>query len=145
MSVDREVLFRLATSERLERAAKALPRGKATAWRAASRYVAGQTLQDALPAVAALLDHGHGVSVDIFGERERNPAQAARVEQDYLALAPALPPPPADAWLSVDLSHLAVHVDPAGAARSLATVAAALPEGRRIQSAPRTPRSPTPS
>lgn len=133
MSVDREVLFRLATSERLERTAKALPRGEATAWRAASRYVAGRTLQDALPAVATLVDHGHGVSVDMFGERQRNPAQAARVEQDYLSLAAALPPSPVDAWLSVDLSHLAVHVDPAGAARSLATVAAALPEGRRIQ------------
>jgi hypothetical protein len=34
MGVDRVVLFRLATSERLERAVKALPGGEAGAWRA---------------------------------------------------------------------------------------------------------------
>jgi hypothetical protein len=36
VELDRAVLFRLATSERLERAVKTVPLGEAAAWRAAS-------------------------------------------------------------------------------------------------------------
>lgn len=130
---DRALLFRLATSEGFERAVKALPGGAALAWRAASRYVAGRSRHEALHVAADLLGRGHGVSVDLFGELVRDPAVAARVTEDYRALAAALPGPPADVWLSIDLSHLALDVDAAGAARLLAAVAGALPEGRRIQ------------
>jgi proline dehydrogenase len=133
MGVDRAVLFRLATSERLERAVKALPGGEAGAWRAASRYVAGRSRGEALNTAAGWLARGHAVSVDLFGELVREPAAAERVAEDYLSLAAALPLPPADAWLSVDLTHLALDVDPAGAAGRLATIANALPAGRRVQ------------
>ena len=60
--------FRLAASERLERAAKAFPGEKPAAWRAASRYVAGRSQAEALHTAADLLDGGHGVSVDLFGD-----------------------------------------------------------------------------
>ena len=133
MGLDRALLFRLATSDRLERAVRASARGEDRAWRAASRYVAGRTLDEALTTTAAVLARGHGVSVDLFGELERDPAVADRVVEDYLGLLSALPPAPADVWLSVDLSHLAVDTDPAGTADRLAAIAAALPEGRRIQ------------
>lgn len=133
MAVDRAVLFRLATSERLERIVKAVPGGDAQAWRAASRYVAGRSRDEALIATVDLLAQGHGVSVDLFGELVRDQAMADRVTEDYLLLAAALPDPPADVWLSLDLSHLAIDTDPVGAADRLATIAAALPPGRRIQ------------
>lgn len=48
----------------------------------------------------------------MFGELVRDPAAAERVVEDYRALAAALPPTPADAWLSVDLTHLALNTDP---------------------------------
>jgi len=133
VAVDRAGLFRLATSERLERIVKAVPGGDAQAWRAASRYVAGRSRDEGLMATVDLLAQGHGVSVDLFGELARDQATADRVTEDYLALAAALPDPPADVWLSLDLSHLAIDTDPAGAADRLATIAAALPPGRRIQ------------
>ena len=133
MAIDRAVLFRLATSEWLERAVKAVPGGDAQAWRAASRYVAGRSRDEALITAAGLLGQGHGVSVDLFGELVRDQATADRAAEDYLALAAALPDPPADVWLSLDLSHLAVDTDPAGAADRLAAVGAALPTGRRVQ------------
>lgn len=133
MGADRAVLFRLATSERLERTVRSLPRGDALAWRAASRYVAGRSREEALATATDLLAGGHGVSVDLFGDLERDPATAARVAEDYLSLVGALPAPPTEVWLSVDLSHLAIDTDPAGAADRLATIAAALPQGRRIQ------------
>ncbi len=91
MGVDRVVLFRLATSERLERTVKALPGGDTHAWRAASRYVAGRSRDEALSTTVDLLAQGHGVSVDLFGELVRDRAIADRVTNDYLALAAALP------------------------------------------------------
>ncbi len=75
-----------------------VPGGEAVAWRAASRYVAGRTKQEALKMAAALTARGHGVSVDLFGELVYDASRAARVADDYLALASALPAVPADAW-----------------------------------------------
>src|SRR4051794_41698566 len=102
MSLDRAVLFRLATSERLERGVKRLPGGEAVAWRAASRYVGGRAQGQALAPPATLPAHGHAVSVDLFGERVRDPAAADDVLADYRELATAPPPPPPDVWVSVD-------------------------------------------
>ena len=133
MGLGRSVLFGLATSERLERAVKRVPGGERAAWRAASRYVAGRSRSGALATVEKLLERGHGVSVDLFGERVGDPAVADRVLEDYLALVAALPPPPADVWLSVDLSHLALGAGAAAAADRLAAIADALPAGRRLQ------------
>lgn len=127
------MLFRLATSERVERVVKTVPFGEAAAWRAASRYVAGRTRIQALDTAATLLEQGHGVSVDLFGERVSDPAAADRVLEDYTELASALPSPPADVWLSVDLTHLALDTDPSAAAERLATIARSLPAGRRVQ------------
>jgi proline dehydrogenase len=133
VALDRAVLFQLATSERWEWTVKALPGGQAGAWRAAARYVAGRSRAEALDRAGGLLQGGHGVSLDLFGELVRDPAAADRVVEDYLALAAALPAPPADAWLAVDLTHLALDVDPAGTVDRLAAITAALPPGRRVQ------------
>jgi proline dehydrogenase len=133
MGVDRAILFKLATSERLEQLVKGVPGGEENAWRAASRYVAGRTRDEALEVAEAQLAKGHGVSIDLFGELSTDPADAARVVDEYLELARLAPEPPADVWLSLDLSHLALDVDPAGAADLVARIAAALPPGRRLQ------------
>lgn len=132
MGFDRAVLFRAATSEPFERLVKAAPGGELAAWRGASRYVAGRSRTEALSTSAGLLRRGHGVSVDLFGELVDDPATADRVTEDYLSLVAALLPP-ADAWLSLDLTHLALDADPAGAADRLASIAVALPAGRRVQ------------
>jgi proline dehydrogenase len=130
---DRAVLFRLATNRALERAVKALPGAERVAWRAAERYVAGRGRDDALAVVSDLVAKGHGVSVDLFGELVTDVDAATEVVEQYRALAAALPPPPADAWLAVDLTHLALDVDPGGTADLLAAIAAVLPPGRRVQ------------
>jgi proline dehydrogenase len=133
VGLDRTVLFHLATSARLERAVKAVPFGDAATWRAASRYVAGRSRSQALATALALVDRGHAISVDLFGERVSDPAAADRVLEDYIELAGALPPSTSEAWLSVDLTHLALDTDAAAVADRLATLARALPAGRRIQ------------
>ncbi len=126
-------MFGLATSERLEHVVRSAPGGEALAWRAASRYVAGRPRDEGLRTAHDLLCRGHGVSVDLFGEQVRDPAVAMRVGEDYLSLAAALPVPPADAWLSVDLTHLGLDGDPDGTADRVAAVVARLPPGRRLQ------------
>jgi proline dehydrogenase len=133
MGYDRTLLLQLATSRRLERGVKALPGGEARAWRAASRYVAGRTASPALQTAEALLAAGHAVSVDLFGERVEDPATADRVADDYRALAAAIAGLADGAWLSLDLSHLAIDVDAGAAAARLETIARALSPGRRIQ------------
>jgi proline dehydrogenase len=133
MGIDRAVLFRLATSERLERALKRVPGGEPAAWRAASRYVSGRSREEALAVAGRLLDAGHGVSVDCFGEQVSDPAVADRVLDDYLELADRVSGLAAGAWLSLDLSHLAVAADTQAATERLAAIARALPAGRRLQ------------
>jgi len=133
MRLGRTVLFRVATSERLERAVKRVPGGEPAAWRSASRYVASRSRGGALATVELLLERGHGVSVDVFGERVSDPVVADEVLEEYLGLIAALPPPSADVWLSVDLSHLALGAGAEAAAARLAAIAGALPAGRRVQ------------
>jgi proline dehydrogenase len=133
MRADRAILFKLATNERLEQLVKGFPGGEENAWRAASRYVAGRTRDEALLVAEAQVAKGHGISVDLFGELSTDPADAARVVDEYLELAELLPEPPADVWLSLDLSHLALDVDPAGAADLVARIVEALPPGRLLQ------------
>ena len=131
MGADRALLFRLATSRRWEEAVRGVPAVEDRAWRHASRYVAGRTRAEALQAAAGLLADGHGVSLDLFGELVTDPHQADAVVAGYLDLVADLPA--GDAWLSVDLTHLALDVDPAGTADRLAAIAGALPTGRRLQ------------
>jgi proline dehydrogenase len=133
MGLGRSVLFGVAASRRLERAVKRVPGGERAAWRSASRYVASRSRSGALATVEMLLERGHGVSVDLFGERVSDSAIADAVLADYVRLVAALPPPPADVWLSVDLSHLAATAGAAAAADRLAAIADALPAGRRVQ------------
>jgi proline dehydrogenase len=133
MGLERAVLFHLATSERLERAVKTVPLSEAAAWRAASRYVAGRARDQALATAATLRQHGHAVSVDLFGERVSDPAAADGVLEDYIELARALPAPASEVWLSLDLTHIALDADASAAADRLASIAQALPAGRRVQ------------
>jgi proline dehydrogenase len=133
MGYDRTLLLHLATSRRLERGVKALPGGEAVAWRAASRYVAGRTQLQALQTTETLLEAGHAVSVDLFGERVDDPATADQVVDGYRSLAAAMAGLAPEAWLALDLSHLAVHVSAAAAADRLEAIAAVLSPGRRIQ------------
>jgi proline dehydrogenase len=133
VSIDRVILFRLATSGWVERGVRAVAAAERAAWRAARRYVAGTELTDALRLAGELHARGVASSIDQFGEQVVQVGVADRVAADYLGLAGRLAGSPDSTWLSVDLSHLGLDVDPAGCVDRLAAIAAALPGGRRIQ------------
>jgi proline dehydrogenase len=133
MSIDRAILFRLATNSQFEQLVRAVPRGKDLAWQKASRYVAGTTAGDAVQLVRELHAQGVAGSIDHFGELVDDPAVARRVADDYVRLAGELVDLPDNTWLSIDLSHLGLDIDPSGCADRLAAIVRALPADRRIQ------------
>jgi proline dehydrogenase len=129
----RRFLFALATSTGFERAVCALPASERTAYRLASRYVAGTRLEDALACTHRLAAQGLASSIDLFGESISDPIQADRVTDDYVALAGTLDRAPANTFLSIDLSHIGLDQPGNAVQERLARIAAALPEGRRLQ------------
>ena len=128
--VPRPVLFKLATSEEFERAVRAVPGGASIAYRLATRYVAGATAEDALATARRLAAAGVLSSIDFFGENVSDPSEADRVADAYVALAARID---AGAYLSIDLSHIAIDEPGDGARRRLERMAAALPAGVWIQ------------
>ncbi len=130
---ERAVLFRLADRPQVRRAVHLTGAGQRAAWQSASRYIAGPTVSDAERMVTLLGCAGVAASVDLFGERVQTARAADTAADTYLALAMWLADLPPATWLSVDLSHLGLDVDPAGCATRLSAIARALPVGRRIQ------------
>jgi proline dehydrogenase len=128
----RRLLFNLITNRRLEQGVRRSPTLQRRAYAAARRYVAGETVQDLLQAVASLRDQGIAASVDFFGELVADPAAAERATADYVQLATTLAQVQ-DAWLAIDLSHIGLDVSVDRCRRHLATIVAALPAGRWIQ------------
>jgi proline dehydrogenase len=131
--LDRALRFRLATSERCERTVRSLPGGEALAWRAAARYVAGSTEEDALRRARELDERGIGASLDLFGQHVRDLELARSAAARYEALARRLCSLSERVWLSIDLSHIGLDVDPAACRALLERIAGELPDGRLIQ------------
>lgn len=131
--LDRELLFALATDASLERFVRAVPALEDLALSAARQYVAGTTLADAQAVARTLAAQGLAVSVDLFGERVRVPGEAVVVRERYRRLADALEGFPDGTWVSLDLSHVGLHVDREFCARQMRAVAEALPDGCRLQ------------
>ena len=112
---------------------RALPGGERSAYRRASRYVAGTRLEEALACAHRLATEGLASSIDLFGESVSDPIEADRVAEDYVALARSLNRAPVNTFLSIDLSHIGLDQPGEAVERRLERIAAALPEGRRIQ------------
>jgi proline dehydrogenase len=129
----RRIRFALATSDKWERAVRALPGGDQAAYRFARRHVAGAGLEDALACTHRLAAAGLAGSIDFFGENVMDPAEADRVADHYVTLAQALGRAPPNTWLSIDLSHIGLDQPGEAVQRRLERIASALPEGRRIQ------------
>jgi proline dehydrogenase len=127
VSLRRRAAFALATSGWWERGVRTLPGGEQRAYRFARRYVAGTRLEDAVECAQRLAAGGLSCSVDLFGERVSDPAEADRVADRYVALAGELGRFPQGTFVSIDLSHIGLDE------RRLARIAEALPAGCRLQ------------
>jgi proline dehydrogenase len=120
-------------SERFESAVGAVPGGRRLAYRRARRYVAGQTLDEAIVVARRLLDLGLAVSLDAFGELVTDPAAAVGAASSYGELIAAAAALDGDVWVSVDLSHIGLDISPDLCRTQLARITERLPAGMRLQ------------
>ena len=89
----------------------------------ATRFVAGETLDEAVRVARELNAGGFRVSLDHLGEHVTGVAQAAAARDDYLACLDRISADGLDANISVKLTQLGLGVDDDLAAASLASLA----------------------
>jgi proline dehydrogenase len=77
-----------------------------------ARFVAGETLDEALPAIATLKRAGLRTTVDVLGESVTSPEHAAAAVDRYLATISALSARGLDPNVSVKLSQMGLAIDP---------------------------------
>jgi proline dehydrogenase len=77
----------------------------------ADRYIAGESLSDAVATVRALNDRGAMATVDVLGEFIRNPREAEATATEYERVLDAIAAGQLDANVSVKLSALGIEID----------------------------------
>jgi proline dehydrogenase len=90
----------------------------------ADRYMAGETLEEAVAAVRRLNERGVMATIDVLGEFIRVPEEAEATATAYERLLDAIAAERLDANVSVKLSALGIEVDPTIADGTLARVLA---------------------
>jgi proline dehydrogenase len=77
-----------------------------------ARFVAGETLEEALAAIATLKRAGLRTTVDVLGESVTSAELAAAAADRYVATLPALASRGLDANVSVKLTQMGMEIDP---------------------------------
>jgi proline dehydrogenase len=90
----------------------------------ADRYMAGETLEDAVATVRRLNGRGVMATIDVLGEFIRLPEEAEATATAYERVLDAIAAERLDATVSVKLSALGIELDPAIADGTLARVLA---------------------
>lgn len=79
--------------------------------RAASRFIAGTTIQEAFAVIAKLQSQGLGVTLDHLGEHTSTPAEAAGATDELIAVLEALKHNNVRANLSLKLTQIGLALD----------------------------------
>jgi proline dehydrogenase len=143
-SVRRKIVYALATNDRLETVARAVPPVERRAYQASKRYVAGASLDEAMLTVQRLHRAGFGVSLDRFGEGNRDEATIERVLASYRDAATRLRSMGVDAHLEIVPSHLGLDLGVDRCRRYVDELVNILPPGAKLEvSAEESWRTPT--
>lgn len=87
---------------------------RAGGWRVASRFVAGETLDDAMRVAEELDGSGIAAMLDLLGENETTEADAVAAADDYLAAIERIRrTPDLDCAISIKLTALGLELSPA--------------------------------
>jgi proline dehydrogenase len=81
------------------------------AWRAASRFVAGEKLEDAIRAVQALNQKGINATLDHLGEHTTDKQAALRATQDVIGMIDAIEAASVRSNVSIKLTQIGMAVD----------------------------------
>jgi len=93
--------------------------GWSFAWRAASRFVAGEKLEDGIAAVKKLNEKGINATLDHLGEHTTNPEEARRATQDIFKILDAIEKMGVRSNVSLKLTQIGIDVDEAMCAENL--------------------------
>ena len=93
----------------IARTLPAVPRGIVR--RVANRYIAGETVDDALRIVAGLNQRGFRATLDILGEHIHNLDQARRAAAGYVGVLDAIDGRKLESNISIKLTQLGLKVD----------------------------------
>ena len=129
----RRLLYRLATSDHLEKTVRVLPPLERRCYGLARRYVAGISLEEALGVVSDLWRQGLTASVDLFGEGPREPDAIEAAVRRYLEAARRLAELECQGYLEVVPSHLGLDISPEFLRERLERIIEALPSGSRLE------------
>lgn len=91
--------------------ARRLITGWSFAWRTASRFVAGEQLEDAIAVVGALNARNITATLDHLGENTTNAAEAERATKDILAIFDAIDRAGVHSNVSIKLTQIGLAVD----------------------------------
>ena len=103
----RSLLLRLANSKNLE----SFVRRNRWSARAARRFVAGETIEEAILSVSALNAQGISASLDLLGESVRNQGQVAETLDTYLRVFQAIREHSLNCNVSLKLTALGLDID----------------------------------
>jgi len=92
------------------------------AWRMASRFIAGDTIDDAIQVLEQLNGQGIRATLDLLGENTESQAVAAQSTADILAALNAINASSLPANVSIKLSQLGLLLDPDLAYANLVTI-----------------------
>lgn len=81
------------------------------AWRAASRFVAGEKVEDAIRAIRELNAKGINATLDHLGEHTTNPEEARRATEDILRAIDAIEVAGVNANVSIKLTQIGLALD----------------------------------
>jgi proline dehydrogenase len=87
--------------------------------RFASRFVAGETIAEAVAAAKELQARGITVSLDMLGESVAQPAEAEQARDTYLAMLHAMQVAGVEVNVSVKLTQMGLDIDPALCERNI--------------------------
>ncbi len=81
------------------------------AWRAASRFVAGEKLEDAIRVIKVLNAKGINATLDHLGENTSNPEESHQATRDILQALDAIEEAGASANVSIKLTQIGLQLD----------------------------------
>ena len=104
--------------------ARRIVTGWSLAWKMASRFISGNTLEDAIQAAQSLNSKGINVTLDHLGEHTDTLEKARQASQDILTALDAIQRTGVRANVSIKLTQIGLGVDPALCAENLTAIVA---------------------
>ena len=79
-------------------------------WKIAGRYVAGESIADALVVIRQLNEKGYSATVDILGEHTESESEAEEITHDYLKIYDKISQQGLDCNISIKPSHIGLDI-----------------------------------